>query len=165
MVFGFDLSESLSGTYYRLDQPARDLAIRLALHVSIEGIRRFARERKARVEGTLYADELAEGDGTGKPVSGHLTWKLFDEKRIPYDLTFEGDDGRVYRLRGQRDFFLHDAVDSLTILPASLYDEAGAELARATLRYDPRTELPATLRSLRPRLRMALFSKSSSSAR
>jgi hypothetical protein len=84
--------------------------------------------------------------------------KLFDEKRIPYDLTFEGDDGRTYRLRGQRDFFMHDAVDSLTILPASLYDDMGIETGRALLRFDPKTDLPALMKSFRPRVRFARLS-------
>jgi hypothetical protein len=103
--------------------------------------------------GTVFAEALAARLPQGVPLHGTLTMKLFDEKRIPYDLSFDGDDGQVYRLRGQRDFFMHDAVDSLTILPASLYDAAGTEQGRAILRFDPKTELPAMMRSFRPRIR------------
>ena len=62
--------------------------------------------------------------------------------------------GFLFARAGRRlvDFFFHDAVDSLTILPASIYDESGAEIGRATLRFDPRTELPKSLKSIRPRL-------------
>jgi hypothetical protein len=95
----------------------------------------------------------------GVPLFGTLTMKLFDEKRIPYDLSFEGDDRRTYRLRGQRDFFMHDAVDSLTMLPASVYDDDGLEVARAMLRFDPKTELPAMVRSFRPRLKLARLAR------
>jgi hypothetical protein len=150
-VLGFELSESFSGTYYRLDDPVRDWAIRLTLQIAVDGVRRFVRERKARADGTVVADGLA---ADGRAVRGTVTMRLLDEKRIPYDLTFTGDDGQTYHLRGQRDFFVHDAVDSLTILPASLYDAGGVEIGRATLRFDPRTELPKTLRSFRPRVRM-----------
>jgi hypothetical protein len=105
--------------------------------------------------GTIFAEGLATRAIAGVPVYGTLTMRLFDEKRIPYDLSFEGDDGRTYRLRGQRDFFMHDAVDSLTILPASLYDDTGGEVARALLRFDPKTELGPFLKSFRPRMRGA----------
>lgn len=156
MGLGFELSESFSGSYYRLDDPLVDRAVRITLHLGVDGMRRFLRERSMRCEGTIWAEGLADGPA-GRPLTGTVTMKLLDEKRIPYQLAFEGDDGRTYHLRGQRDFFVHDAVDSLTILPASLYD-GGAEIARATLRFDPKTELPVLVRSFRPRLRVPLLS-------
>lgn len=156
MGVGFELSESLSGSWYRLDEPCNDRAIetRLRLGVGRDGFRRFLRERRIDVRGTIYIEGLAEGDGDrrGRPLFGTVTWRLFDQRRVPYDLELEGDDGKHYRLRGQRDFFVHDPLDSLTILPATLYDDAGAEIGRATLRFDARTELPVTLKSIRPRL-------------
>jgi hypothetical protein len=154
-MFGLELKESLSGSYYRLDDPLRDHALRLDLCLGAFGLRRFLRERKVEATGRVFAENLAESTAGGVPLFGTLTMKLFDEKRIPYDLSFEGDDHRTYRLRGQRDFFMHDAVDSLTILPASIYDDTGTEVARAVLRFDPKTELPALLRSLRPRVRLS----------
>ncbi|MDB4936426.1 MAG: hypothetical protein JWP87_3398 [Labilithrix sp.] len=165
MGFGFEMKESFSGSYYRLDEPLRDHAIRISLRLGVDGMRRFLRERKVAAEGTVHAEKLAEREPEGVPTFGALTMKLFDEKRIPYDLTFEGDDGRVYRLRGQRDFFMHDAVDSLTMLPASLYDDANVEIGRALLRFDPKTELPALLRSFRPRVRVARLSSGARSSR
>lgn len=152
MGIGFELAETFSGSYYMLDAPTRDHALALSLRVDFDGIGRFIRERRADASGTLHAENLAEGAGHGKPVRGSVTMRLFDQKRIPYDLSFEGDDGRTYRLKGQRDFFLHDAIDSLTILPASLYDDAGTEVGRAMLRFDPKTALMPLLRSLRPRV-------------
>jgi hypothetical protein len=148
-VLGFEVSESFSGSYYRLDEP-RDCAMELKLRISVQGLRRFLRDRKARVDGTIIAEDLA----TAAALRGVIRLRLIDEKRIPYDLEFTGDDGKRYRVRGQRDFFVHDAVDSLTILPASLYDEGGVEVGRATLRFDPRTELFAMVRSFRPRLKL-----------
>ncbi len=158
MGFGFEMKESFSGSYYRLDEPLRDHAMRISLRLDVDGMRRFLRERKVVAVGTIFAEQLAERAPNGVPLQGTLTMKLFDEKRIPYDLTFEGDDGRTWRLRGQRDFFVHDAVDSLTILPASLYDDAGIESGRALLRFDPKTELPALVRSFRPRVRLPRLS-------
>ena len=155
MGLGFELEESFSGSYYRLDEPLHDHAIRISLRLGVNGMRRFLRERKIEAVGTVFAEALAARSPDGVPLEGTLTMKLFDEKRIPYDLSFEGDDGQTYRLRGQRDFFLHDAMDSLTILPASLFDAAGTEQGRAVLRFDPKTELPAMMRSFRPRIRGA----------
>jgi hypothetical protein len=153
MGLGFELRESFSGSYYRLAEPLLDHAIRISLRLGVDGMRRFLRERKVEAEGRVFAEALADRDPNGVPLWGSLTMKLFDEKRIPYDLTFEGDDHRMYRLRGQRDFFMHDAIDSLTMLPASLYDHEGVEIGRSLLRFDPKTELPALVRSFRPRVR------------
>jgi hypothetical protein len=154
MGLGFEMKESFSGSYYRLDEPLRDHAMRISLRLGVDGMRRFLRQRKVDASGTIFAENLAERSPEGVLLHGTLTMKLFDEKRIPYDLAFEGDDGRTWRLRGQRDFFVHDAVDSLTMLPASLYDDAGVEAGRALLRFDPKTELPALVRSFRPRVRL-----------
>ncbi|HSO35468.1 MAG TPA: hypothetical protein VLT33_23225 [Labilithrix sp.] len=155
MGLGFQLAESFSGSYYRLDEPFRDHAIRVSLRLGVNGLRRFLKERRVEAKGLIFAEGLAERDREGVPLEGSLAMKLFDEKRIPYDLSFEGDDGRTYRLRGQRDFFVHDAVDSLTILPASLYDDAGVEAGRAVLRFDPRTDLGPLVKSFRPRVRVS----------
>ena len=153
MAFGFELSESLSGSWYRLDDPTTDRAIRYTLLLGVDGLRRFLRDRRLDARGTIFIEGLAEGDAAdGTPLFGALVWRLVEERRVAYDLELRGDDGKHYRLRGQRDFFMHDAIDSLTILPASIYDESGAEFGRATLRFDPRTQLPRTLKSIRPRL-------------
>lgn len=155
MGLGFELAESFSGSYYRLDEPFRDHAMRISLRLGVNGMRRFLRERKVEAKGLIFAERLAEREKDGVPLEGTLTMKLFDEKRIPYDLSFEGDDGCMYRLRGQRDFFMHNAMDSLTILPASLYDRAGIETGRAMLRFDPKTDLGPLVKSFRPRVRVS----------
>ncbi len=155
MGLGFQLAESFSGSYYRLDDPLRDHAMRISLRLGVNGLRRFLRERRVEAKGRIHAEGLATREAGGVELAGSLAMKLFDEKRIPYDLTFEGDDGRTYRLRGQRDFFVHDAVDSLTILPASLFDEAGVEVGRAVLRFDPKNDLGALVKSFRPRMRVS----------
>ncbi|MDB4943391.1 MAG: hypothetical protein JWP97_2925 [Labilithrix sp.] len=160
MGLGFQLAESLSGSYYRLDDSLTDHAIRVSLRLGVNGLRRFVRERKLEARGTVFAEKLAAREGDGVPLEGTLTMKLFDEKRVPYDLSFTGDDGLVYRLRGQRDFFVHDAVDSLTMLPASLFvvQETGdREVGRALLRFDPKTELGPLVKSFRPRLRVSRY--------
>jgi hypothetical protein len=151
---GFELAESMTGSFHSFDDPMTDRTMRITLRLGVDGLRRFARERRIQAEGVIVAEGLAENGGAGRAIHGTVTWKLLDENRVPYMLTFEGDDGRTYHLRGQRDFFVHDAVGSLTRLMASLFDDAGTELGRALLHFHPRIELPALLRSFRPRLRL-----------
>jgi len=154
---GFELSESFDGSFYRLDEPFRDCVIRMSLRLGVDGLRRFLRERRIEAKGTIFVEGIAEAGGEGTSVAGAVTMKLFDEKRVPYDLAFEGDDGRRYRLRGQRDFFVHDARESLKVLPASLYDERGEEIARAVLRFESEGDLPVAVRSFRPRVHVPLL--------
>lgn len=160
MGLGFQLAESLSGSFYRLDDSLKDHAIRITLRIGVNGLRRFVRERELEAKGTIVADTLATREPDGVALEGSLRMRLFDEKRVPYDLSFLGDDGHVYRLRGQRDFFVHDAIDSLTMLPMSLFVVDGTgdrEVGRALLRFDPKTELRPFLTSFRPRLRVSRY--------
>jgi hypothetical protein len=154
MGLGFELAESMTGTFHRFDDPLNDKTLRVTLRLGVDGLRRFARERRIAAEGVIVAQGLAENGGAGRSVHGVIHWKLLEEKRVPYALTFEGDDERTYHLRGQRDFFVYDAVGSLTTMSASLYDDQGQEIGRALLDFEPRMEIPALLKSFRPRLRL-----------
>lgn len=153
MGLGFELAESMSGSFHRFDEPMADREIRVILRLAVDGLRRFARERRIAADGVIHAEGLAENGGAGRAVHGSVAWKLLDQNRVPYEMTFEGDDARRYHLRGQRDFFVYDALHSLTTLAASLYDDAGVEIGRAELSFEPRLELPALFRSFRPKLR------------
>jgi hypothetical protein len=154
MGFGFELAESITGRYHLFDDPLADRVLRIMLRLEVDGLRRFARERIVSVGGVLTAEGLAENGGAGCTVRGSVAWKLLGENRVPYALTFEGDDGRTYHLRGQRDFFFYNVIGSLTTMDASLYDAAEREIGRAVLHFDPRMELPALVKSFRPRLRL-----------
>jgi hypothetical protein len=154
MALGFELAESMTGTFHRFDEPLRDCVVRVTLRLGVDGLRRFARQRRIAADGVILAEGLAENGGAGREVQGTIAWKLLDENRVPYALTFSGDDGKTYHLRGQRDFFVHNAVLSLTTMKASLYDADEQEFGRALLHFEPRMELRALLRSFRPRVRM-----------
>ena len=160
MGLGFELSESMTGTFHRFDDPLSDRVLRITLRLGVDGLRRFARARRIDADGVVMAEALAENGGSGRTVQGTITWKLLDQNRVAYALTFRGDDERTYHLRGQRDFFLHNALGSLTSMAASLYDENEQEIGRAILHFEPRMEIPALVKSFRPRLRLkALASK------
>ncbi len=154
MGLGFELAESMAGRFHRFDEPMKDYVIRVTLTLGVDGLRQFARQRRIDAEGLIVAEGLAENGGAGRAVHGSIVWKLLDQNRVPYELTFEGDDAKRYYLRGQRDFFVYDAIDSLTTLSASLYDDAQHEIGRAELQFEPKLELPALLKSFRPKLRL-----------
>lgn len=154
MGLGFELSESMTGSFHRFDDPLSDHVLRITLRLGVDGLRRFARERRIDADGVIIAEGLAENGGSGRTVHGTITWKLLDQNRVPYALTFEGDDGKIYHLRGQRDFFVYNAIGSLTTMAASLYDDTGREIGRAILKFEPRMEIPALVKSFRPRVRL-----------
>jgi hypothetical protein len=142
---GFSFRERMSGTYWRLDAPTEERAIAFDLDARADSIRRFAMDKTWIVRGTLDAEGLA----TERPAEGTLAFRLIDERRLPYRIAFTGDDGRSYELSGQKEWSGLSPVESMTVLPASIYGADGEELARATLRFDVRTELVPFLKSFR----------------
>ena len=84
----------------------------------------------------LDAERLA----SRREIGGTVTLKVAHERRIPYRITFTGDDGRHYELCGQKEWSGLSPIGSMTVLPASLYDDRGEEVGRATLRFDPRSD-------------------------
>ena len=152
MRAGFDLSESFVGSFYWLEDPLRTHDLRGTLRLSVDGLRRFLRDRTLDVSGVVFAQGLADHAGAGSCATGSVVWRLVDERRVAYAVSFLGDDGRAYHLRGQRDFFVHDAMDSLTKMDATLFDEQNREVGRSRVDFSPSSELPALLRTFRPRL-------------
>ncbi|MDP9150125.1 MAG: hypothetical protein M3O36_09325 [Myxococcota bacterium] len=145
MLPGFSFCETLRGRYWRLDAPADERAICVTLNADAGDVRGFARRKSWRITGTIEAEGLA----TARQLSGTVGSALFEERRLPYRLAFEGDDGRHYELSGQKEWSGLAPIASITLLPASLYDERGEEIARAILRLDVRTDGVRCVRSLR----------------
>lgn len=147
-MFGFELSESLTGSWHSFEEPLVDKRVRVKMKLTVDGLRRFALVRQIAVVGRIHAEGIAED----RPLTGTVKWRLLDENRVPYALEFDGDDGRVYHIRGQRDFFMYNAIGSLTTMYASVYDEDDQEIGRAVLHFEPKLELPALLKTFRPKL-------------
>jgi hypothetical protein len=142
---GFSFRETMSGSYWRLDAPIDERAIAFTIEARAADLRRFVRDKTWRITGTIDAEGLA----TARPLEGTLVFNLIDQRRLPYRFTFVGDDGRGYELSGQKEYSGLSPLESLTLLPASLYDAEGEELARATLRFDARSDLGRWLKSFR----------------
>ncbi len=148
LALGFSFDETMSGSYHLLSSQLDERAISFKLSARVAGIRQFLRDKLARVEGEV----TIEGFADQQPLEGTLALKLLDERRLTYDFSFGANDGKRYRFHGQKDVTLIALVDTMTTLPASIYDGAGGEIARAVLRFDTRGTLVAFLRSWRARV-------------
>jgi len=146
-MLGFRFRETMRGTYHFLDSPLEERAMEFTLVARTKGFRRFLREQVAEVEGEVTLEGIADA----KPLSGTLSFKLH-EKRLPYAFSFKDNAGKVYRVRGQKDFSLVYLADSISTLPLSLYDDADREVGRGLVRFDLRSDTGKLLRSFRLRL-------------
>ena len=72
MGVGFELSERITGTYYRLDDPFSERSIRIALRLRVDGIRKFARGRTVEAEGMIFADTFASARAGGAPIKARV---------------------------------------------------------------------------------------------
>lgn len=151
---GLRFHESLRGGFYFLDAPTDERAIDVDLDIVVDGLRRFAKHKSGIVRGRLSIDDFVDTE-----VEGKIGLAVINERRLPYELGFRGPARAggasiAYRLVGEKYMGLLDAGDNVTALPMTLYelagDRLGAEVGRATLRFDVRADLKRTLRSLRP---------------
>jgi hypothetical protein len=142
---GFSFREELSGNYWRLEDPIDERAIRVELEARVGDARAFLQSRTGALSGRIDAEGLASGCA----VEGNLLFRLLEERRSTYRFKFHGDDGGLYELCGQKEWNALAPLEALTLLPASIYDGAGQEIARATLRFDVRADWARWLTSLR----------------
>jgi len=145
MKLGFRFRETMSGTFYFIDTPADERPMSFSLEARVASMRAFARDKLARITGEVTMAGLADR----RPLEGTLAMKLLDERRLPYDFSFSADDGTRYRFRGEKNVTALAPIESMTVLPASLYDGAGKEVARATVKFDVRGDLKKFVRSFR----------------
>lgn len=146
-MFGFRFHETMRGTYHFLDKPLDERAIAFSIAVETRGLRDFVSTRTAEIHGNVELDGFAKKTA----LTGTLAFKI-DERRLPYEFTFEADDGKTYKFRGQKDFSVFSVADSISTLPASLYDAEGKERGRALVRFDLRADTGKLLKSFRLRL-------------
>jgi hypothetical protein len=141
--------EKMSGNYWRLDAPTEERALTLTFEARVADVTELVKTGTWALTGTIDAEGLARAG----ELEGTLRFALLKERRVPYRFVFRGDDGRRYELSGQKEWTGLAPVASMTLLPATLVDEHGDELARATLRFDLRADMLAWVKSFRFRLR------------
>jgi hypothetical protein len=145
MALGMSFREWLTGSYWRLDAPTDEHAIDVALEARAPDLALAVRDRRWELSGTVDAECLA----THRPVEGSVASRLLDERRVLYRLAFVGDDGCRYELSGQKEWSSLMPFDSVTLLAAALYDGAGDEIGRVTLRFDLRADWARWVKSVR----------------
>ena len=148
LALGFSFEETMQGSYHLLSAQTDERAISFSIGARVAGIRQFMKDKLARIEGEVDV----EGFAAHRPLEGTLALKLPGEHRLTYDFGFRANDGKAYRFHGQKDVTLIALHDTMTTLPASIYDGSGHEVARAVLRFDVRGSLKTFLRSWRLRL-------------
>jgi len=148
MSAGFRFEETMRGSYYLLDKPQEERAFEFSIEARVDNLRRFMRDLTARIRGVVTLEGMCKHAN----LDGTLGLKLLRENRLPYDFTFTADDGKKYRVRGEKNVVVLGLMESLTTLPASLYDDAEGEIGRAVVRFDLRSDWRKFLFSFRPRL-------------
>jgi hypothetical protein len=147
MPLGFSSRETLRGSYWLLDAPTDERAISVSIEAVARDLAVFARDKILCVTGTIDAERLA----SARPLEGKIAFRLLDERRISHHFRFVGENGAAYQLLGQKEFRGLSPIDSLTLLPASLCDDEGEEIGRATLRLDLRADWAAWVKNFRVR--------------
>ena len=140
--------ERMSGSYWLLESPAEERALALSFEAHATDVADFLRTRTWALAGTIDAEGLARR----RELEGSIRYALIEERRVPYRFAFRGDDGRRYDLVGQKEWMGLAPVASMTVLPATLVDERGDEVARAMLRFDLLGDLTDWVKSFRLRL-------------
>lgn len=145
MPLGLSFEETLRGEYWPLDAATDERGITLRLEVRARDLRSIARERSLALHGTIDAEGLA----TRAELEGSISLQRLDRRRLPYRLRFSGDDGQRLELSGEKEWMPLSPIESVTTLPATLYDDRGAEWGRAFLRFDVRQEWAVWMKSVR----------------
>jgi hypothetical protein len=142
---GFSFREELSGSYWKLEEPTEERPIRVQLEARVDDTAAFLQSRTAHLSGRIDAEGLA----SMREIRGSLVFKMLEEQRCTYQFAFRTDDGLPYELCGQKEWNALAPLEAITLLPASIYDARGEEVARATLRFDVRADWARWLASLR----------------
>ncbi|MBW2458759.1 MAG: GMC family oxidoreductase [Deltaproteobacteria bacterium] len=146
-ALGFEFHETMTGSYEREDEPGKPRSLSFTLRAHAPSLRGFLGHREVAIEGTVTAAGLAND----QPLTGTLGLDVLATGRLPYAFDFTSDDGHHYRFAGQKILRLTRLRQTMTTLPAALFDDDGRLVARAELFFDLDGDLGAFLRSWRLR--------------
>lgn len=133
---GFQFEETMSGTYTPVGEPGVSRPISFSIQVRADSLVTYLRDHLATIVGTLHAPGLADS----APVEGTMTLAPVTQRLIRYELSFTGDDGKPYSLRGQKNVLISDLTRTLTELPIDIDGSGGELFATGTLRFDIRAD-------------------------
>ncbi len=147
MKIGLTFDEVLEGTYFRLDDPLHPRPMLLEARIGVANVTDLVLESNAPLTGLFYAEGLAPK----QQISGQVGMRALRDRKVPYDFAFRDDNGEMFRFLGEKDLHLSLWLDAILLLPASVYNASGVEVARAEMRFDPKTRLERLLTSARLR--------------
>jgi hypothetical protein len=148
MRLGFEFQEVMSGTYTMTGHPAEQGEMRIQARARAADLVRHLRDGMVTLEGTLDMEKIADD----VPMSGSVEIRPLTKKIIRYDFSFTGNDGQPYRFAGQKDIRFSDLLTTMTTLVGTVTNGDGAEIAKATLHFDVRSDLLPFLVSWKPQL-------------
>jgi hypothetical protein len=148
---GVEYTEAFAGSFYYLEKPEVEIPINVKFTIHARSLRAFLSQRSVTLRGMISSPSFGENEAS---LTGTVGFKM-SARRVPYEFWFQsGTQGRL-RFLGEKDIHIVWPRESIELLTASLFDEYGAELGRARLRFDLRREAWNTLRSVRPKVRLS----------
>ena len=144
-MIGLRFRETMSGAYHLSLAPDHDMPMHFTVQASIPSLRSVLGAPVFSIEGEVHAQGFAEH----RALRGTLRIDPLREKVIAYDFDFDGDDGKPYAFRGKKTLSEGNPLVAITVLPGGLHDASGAEVGRALLRFDLRSDIVKFLRSFR----------------
>jgi choline dehydrogenase-like flavoprotein len=144
-ALGFEFHETMSGSYVLEDEPDERRHLSFTMRAHAPSLLRFLGRREVTIEGTVSAEGLA----TDRPFSGTMGLDVLVTGRLPYAFDFVADDGARYRFAGQKIVRATRLRQTMTTLPAALFDDDNRLVARAELFFDLSGDLGRFLRSWR----------------
>ncbi|HZJ62023.1 MAG TPA: hypothetical protein VFD36_00755 [Kofleriaceae bacterium] len=143
---GFQFAETMAGTVEWDAHPGVQHPFSFEVTAEAASTRTYLQNGKAILRGVVHAPPLvdvADADGT-------ITIRPIGERIIRYELQFEGDDGKLYELIGQKDIRWRAPLRSFTYLPAEILDDEHRRIATCKVAFDLRNDWWSFLRSFRP---------------
>ncbi len=144
-MIGLTFRETMSGGYHLSSAPDQDRPMHFTVRASLPSVRSVLGAPVFSIDGEVFAQGFAEH----RVLHGTLKIDPLREKVIAYDFDFEGDDGERYAFRGKKTLSEGNLVVAMTVLPGGIHDAGGAEVGRALLRFDLRSDIVKFLRSFR----------------
>ncbi len=144
-MIGLTFRETMSGGYHLSSSPGVDRPMFFTIQARLRTLRSLLRTPILDIEGAVFAEGFADH----KPLRGTLTIDPLRARLLVYLFDFESNDGARHTFQGRKTLDEGDLLHAMTVLPGSIYDAAGKEVAQALLRFDLRSDIVQFLRSFR----------------
>lgn len=142
---GFEFWETMAGAYHLVDKPHDERPMSFTVVARSAPLLRFLRRPEVEIEGEVFAPGLANH----RHLRGTLGMDLLRTGTLSYEFRFVGDDDQPYVFQGKKTVSPLALMETMTLLPGSIREPHGAEVAVALLRFDARSDLFTFLKSFR----------------